>query len=145
MAHTGQVPDTERAHDWRDDAACGPNDTELFFVDGTTRSKLELARAQSICRECPVRPECLRHAIYAREQYGIWGGVSMETYWRRRRGSAAGGRPVAPCGTQSAWERHRKRHEKVDEFCAEAHEEHLAAQRRQAAENRHEAARSVAR
>ena len=32
--------------------------------------------AKSICRRCPVQPECLDHALTHREEYGIWGGMS---------------------------------------------------------------------
>jgi WhiB family transcriptional regulator, redox-sensing transcriptional regulator len=38
----------------------------------------EIARAKAICRECPVREECLRAAMDGREKIGIWGGFTPE-------------------------------------------------------------------
>jgi WhiB family redox-sensing transcriptional regulator len=32
--------------------------------------------AKSVCRTCPVRPECAAHALVAREPYGVWGGFT---------------------------------------------------------------------
>jgi WhiB family redox-sensing transcriptional regulator len=29
-----------------------------------------------ICAQCPVRDECLDHALTRREQWGLWGGKS---------------------------------------------------------------------
>lgn len=30
--------------------------------------------AQRICRECPVRIECLEHGLRCHEVHGVWGG-----------------------------------------------------------------------
>lgn len=38
-------------------------------------------------------------------------------------------RPLAPCGTYSAYQRHRKRGEAVDSDCEQAHQDYLAALR----------------
>ena len=58
---------------WMDAAACRDEDPELWFpLDGNGR----LARA--ICRECPVRVDCLNHAIAVGTRDGIWGGLDME-------------------------------------------------------------------
>lgn len=35
-------------------------------------------RAKSVCASCPVRNECLEHAISLDERYGIWGGLNQE-------------------------------------------------------------------
>ena len=32
--------------------------------------------AKRVCRRCPVRSECLEHAIARRENDGMWGGTS---------------------------------------------------------------------
>lgn len=32
--------------------------------------------ARSICNGCPVRNECLSHALAAKERYGMWGGLT---------------------------------------------------------------------
>lgn len=54
-------------------AACRGLNPEIFFVEegaGGTNNAIR------ICKECPVRMECLLHAAAAREIDGIWGGVS---------------------------------------------------------------------
>jgi WhiB family redox-sensing transcriptional regulator len=38
--------------------------------------QLREARAKAICRECPVRRECLEHALSVGETHGIWGGLN---------------------------------------------------------------------
>lgn len=58
--------------DWRDDALCAGRDTEVFFPEGEQPTII----AKSVCRRCPVRPDCLAHAIERGERYGIWGGFT---------------------------------------------------------------------
>ena len=61
---------------WLNDAACGGLDLDqldLFFVDaGRTLSK----EAVALCRSCPSRIECLRHAYTHEIEGGYFGGVS---------------------------------------------------------------------
>lgn len=149
-----RAPDTvSRAYVWQDDAACLGVNPELFFSEASARSesadpatprdrrqvKFDTQRAVGICNGCSVRRDCLMEAIERHEPYGVWGGMVMEKYWRGRQGPGAGGRPPSPCGTQAAWERHRKRHQRVDDECARAHKEYLAKQRQIAREALHEA------
>jgi WhiB family transcriptional regulator, redox-sensing transcriptional regulator len=73
---------------WQDQAACRDADPELFFStdDGSRREALTL------CAPCPVRTECLEHALAHREAYGIWGGTDEQErkrLVRRRRRHAA--------------------------------------------------------
>ena len=35
-------------------------------------------RAKSVCAACPVRVECLQHALAVDERYGIWGGLTHD-------------------------------------------------------------------
>lgn len=35
----------------------------------------DVARAKSVCFQCPVRPECLTYSILNYEKVGIWGGL----------------------------------------------------------------------
>jgi WhiB family redox-sensing transcriptional regulator len=73
--------------DWRADAACKNVDVEVFFaIDEPSQQE-----AVAICETCPVRAECLEHALIAREQYGVWGGVREQDRKRlaRRRREAA--------------------------------------------------------
>lgn len=63
---TVATADTE----WMDDGACRGADTEAFYP----RAESEGAQARRICRECPVRNQCLEYALTHDERYGIWGG-----------------------------------------------------------------------
>jgi WhiB family redox-sensing transcriptional regulator len=38
-----------------------------------------------VCESCPVRAECLDHAVSAGERYGVWGGLTSDerSTWRR--------------------------------------------------------------
>ena len=38
--------------------------------------RLRESRAKAVCSECPVRTECLEHALNSDERYGIWGGLT---------------------------------------------------------------------
>jgi WhiB family redox-sensing transcriptional regulator len=31
---------------------------------------------KAVCRPCPVRAECLEHALRYREKFGVWGGCT---------------------------------------------------------------------
>jgi hypothetical protein len=51
-------------------ARCADMDPEFFFMPETE----ELAR--STCMMCPIRHECLQHAIDNKIEFGVWGGMS---------------------------------------------------------------------
>ena len=76
--------DPIRDTEWMSGALCQdqPNDL-LWFPDPKTPAG-SLKQAKSICRACPVQPECLHYAMTHRV-YGIWGGLS-ETERSRLRG-----------------------------------------------------------
>ena len=42
-------------------------------------------RAKAVCESCPVRVECLDHAVSSGERYGVWGGLTSDERltWRR--------------------------------------------------------------
>lgn len=44
--------------------------TGLFFSEELH----DIARAKAICAKCPVRGECLDHALAVGEPWGVWGG-----------------------------------------------------------------------
>jgi WhiB family transcriptional regulator, redox-sensing transcriptional regulator len=81
------TPD-DLAADWRADAACREIDIDLFFAVDEQSQRDAIA----VCETCPVRASCLEHAITAREQYGVWGGVREQDRKRlvrsRRRDAA---------------------------------------------------------
>lgn len=59
---------------WQDQAACRDADPDLFFTSDDQARREALAR----CAGCPVRLECLDHALEHRETYGIWGGTDEQ-------------------------------------------------------------------
>ncbi|WP_051814528.1 WhiB family transcriptional regulator [Streptomyces iakyrus] len=122
--YTGAVPETKRKADWRDQGACD-GQSELFF-DGTAAVE---AAAKDICRRCPVMLSCREWAIDNREAYGTWGGMTereRRTLLKIRVKDGTdkprrGGRPRAACGTASAYDRHVKYGEPIDQACRDAH------------------------
>ena len=62
---------------------CAQTDPELFFPEkgGSVRE------AKAVCAGCPVRAQCLAHALAHDERFGVWGGLSEPE--RRRLQSAA--------------------------------------------------------
>jgi WhiB family transcriptional regulator, redox-sensing transcriptional regulator len=54
-----------------EDAACRDVDVEVFFSQDESLQQ----EALELCAACPVRRECLEHALHHGEQYGIWGGA----------------------------------------------------------------------
>ena len=64
-------------------ACTGRGESDLFFSERPD----ELARAQAICGDCPVRIECLEQALERGEEWGVWGGVIFwdgESFYRKR-------------------------------------------------------------
>lgn len=77
--------------EWRSEGACVGQDPRRWFPESGGGGPARRQTLQ-ICRtECPVRAECLNHALDHNEVYGIWGGTT-ETQRRtmlskRRRGA----------------------------------------------------------
>lgn len=67
--------ETHLPRDWRAEATCAAVDPEMWHPakgDSATGRK-----AQGICRTvCPVRQECLTHALAVHEDDGIYGGFT---------------------------------------------------------------------
>jgi WhiB family redox-sensing transcriptional regulator len=66
---------------WQLFAACRGMDVEIFYHPWGERNrsrKDRINRAKNICQHCPVISECARHALEAREPYGVWGGLSED-------------------------------------------------------------------
>lgn len=57
--------------DWWARARCRGQRQEIFYDAHGPNDE-----AKAICRMCPVRIECLNHALRTREPFGTWGGVS---------------------------------------------------------------------
>lgn len=65
---------------WQWQAACRGEDASLFFApnrpERPEEREVRERQAKAICARCPVRVECLEHALRTREPYGIWGGLN---------------------------------------------------------------------
>jgi len=57
--------------DWRHAARCRDEDPETLFVQGAQQRD-----AREVCTACPVRTECLAHALDNRIRFGVWGGMT---------------------------------------------------------------------
>ncbi|MET7758667.1 WhiB family transcriptional regulator [Streptomyces sp. NPDC005389] len=56
---------------WMVSALCRTAQADELFVEGAAQS-----RAKTLCTGCPVRAECLAHALDSRIEHGIWGGMT---------------------------------------------------------------------
>ena len=56
---------------WRRASQCREADAEGLFVTGAAQREV-----RGFCRTCPVRTECLAHALDHRVEFGVWGGMT---------------------------------------------------------------------
>lgn len=129
-----RAPDTlPNSLAWAARAACQDQDQDLFFSD----AEQKIAQAKTICATCPVRTACLDEALRAEATSngaGIFGGLTaverteLTTEQARQQAAVQGqeppkprtGRRPAPCGTRSAYQRHVKKREPIDDACRAA-------------------------
>lgn len=82
---------SEETRHWLERALCVDVEPELFYA--TTRNAINEAKA--ICRECPVRAECLDDAYEVNDGWAVRGGMSprqrakTRAAWRRTKERAA--------------------------------------------------------
>lgn len=79
---------------WMADGNCAERPPSLFFPsDGVG---VEVARR--ICEGCPVKDQCLEHALSNRIDHGVWGGTSERERRRilRQRRLAAAAQAAQP-------------------------------------------------
>jgi WhiB family redox-sensing transcriptional regulator len=69
---------------WMMQAACQGEPLGTFFIERGG----SMERAREVCAGCPVRGECLDHAMADEELDGWWGGTSGRERRRIRRGAA---------------------------------------------------------
>lgn len=86
--------------DWRESAVCRQVDAEIFFPTAGKnglRYAVEVATAKRVCRDCPVRFQCLEWALEHLE-YGIAGGLTEDerAELRRKTGTRAERQPGGP-------------------------------------------------
>lgn len=53
---------------------CQNDQPDLWFAEQPD----VLARAQALCRRCPLRRQCLDDALARREPWGVWGGQIVQ-------------------------------------------------------------------
>jgi hypothetical protein len=74
---------------WWESGACRGADPVLFFPPDQDRARERAEREQAaiaLCRRCPVRRVCLRHALAVPERFGVGGGTTeIERRILRRR------------------------------------------------------------
>lgn len=73
------------AWSWQDEAACRSVDPALFWPEEDEDFSASARMARKVCAVCPVRVECLTHAMTWPEREGIWGGLSSRQRGRLRR------------------------------------------------------------
>lgn len=78
----------DRPDMWREKAACRRPavDPELFFNDGHgAMSAGAIDKAKTVCRVCPVLPECFNWVSRYPQEFGIWAGLTpLERRGRRQ-------------------------------------------------------------
>ena len=57
--------------EWPSQGACRGEDPDALFVQGAAQQQ-----AKQVCLACPVRSECLAHALDTRTEFGVWGGTT---------------------------------------------------------------------
>lgn len=73
---------------WIVDAACRTYTVDHWFSEMPGNS---YAEAKAVCEGCPVRQQCLDHAL-VHEDYGVWGGLTPRERRRYLKGLPIGDR-----------------------------------------------------
>lgn len=80
------------AHGWDLRAACATADADAdVFFDATQGRHTDLAATAQVCSPCPVRRDCLLHALTAWEEHGVWAGTTPPRRRSLRRAHAITG------------------------------------------------------
>lgn len=74
----------QQTGEWLADALCRGTGPDPFYPPRGDDAAVDAAKA--VCAGCPVRTECLEHAIATNEHLGVWGGASANE--RRKIGRA---------------------------------------------------------
>jgi WhiB family redox-sensing transcriptional regulator len=68
--------------------ACQDTEPESFFpISPAGPGMAEAAEAKAVCARCRVREACLRYALEAGQDHGVWGGLTEEERRAARRGN----------------------------------------------------------
>ena len=112
---------------WMDQALCTQVDPELFFpIVGSNVNP-----ARRVCRECPVRAECLAYALEHDLRHGVWGGTSERQRERLRAGHGPRPYPQRPIphGTAGGYQAHLRRRVPACDDCLRAYRLYRAERR----------------
>ena len=76
---------------------CAQTDPEVFFPEkgGSVRA------AKAVCAGCPVRAQCLAHALAHDERFGVWGGTSERERRRLKAGATHRGTASQPAARRT--------------------------------------------
>lgn len=65
-----------RYQEWMDSASCASADPDAWFPENDGGKHRATNKAIQICDTCPVRVECLTHALEHDERHGVRGGLT---------------------------------------------------------------------
>lgn len=60
---------------WREAAECRGHSITSFFVE-SKKERYSGLGWEPLCGRCPVRADCLAHALVEDERWGVWGGLT---------------------------------------------------------------------
>ena len=104
--------------DWSKLANCHGQADVMFPAPGSGKA-FDWGPARALCASCPVKAQCLAHAIEHDEWQGMWGGTTPSERGTARR---FGGRAPQPIrhGTEGGYRAHRYREEEACDACKRA-------------------------
>jgi len=113
---------------WWKLANCIGRDLSLFYPKHDNAAAF--AHGREVCLACPVKEECLAHALATNEQHGMWGGASP----RERRAISAGAQMLAEwgsyhgdaAGTPRGYYREKRAGQKPCYACARAYNKQVS-------------------
>lgn len=68
-----------KMNEWAPQGACAENPDDGFVAERTNNARKNAEQERlpkAICGHCPVKMECLDHALKMPERGGIWGGLN---------------------------------------------------------------------
>lgn len=125
-------------YSWQSEAKCQGMDINKFYL---THGRKTSSSVAATCSECPVKQECLDHALKY-EEYGYWGGttpfqriklrrqlginlVSLNFEYVKQEKEYSPKKPKRVCGTYSGYKGHRLIAEESCKPCKEANNRYI--------------------
>lgn len=84
---------------WQDSGSCATKNPEMFYPEAGTRADDALA----ICNTCPARLPCLLWALAVGDNFGVWGGLTVNQRRKLMRSS----------DIQNHWDQRRQQRNKA--------------------------------